>query len=56
MEIIIVILLFIIAVWYLYRRYKNIVNPGSAACGCGGCDCGAGAAANNRKEHAREND
>ena len=56
MDIVVVFLVLGVAVWYLYRRYKNIVNPDSASCGCGGCDRGTGPVADNRKGPAREND
>jgi hypothetical protein len=36
---VVVILFFALAVWYLYRRFKGIVDPNPASCdgnGCGG--------------------
>ncbi|WP_419657305.1 hypothetical protein [Desulfosarcina variabilis] len=37
MEMILVILFFGIAVWYLYRRFRNIVDPNTNTCHCSGC-------------------
>jgi hypothetical protein len=37
MEIIAVILFFAVAVWYLYRRFKSIVDPDQPSCSCSGC-------------------
>ncbi len=37
MEIIAVILVFVIAAWYIYRRFRRIADPGQTGCGCGGC-------------------
>ena len=34
---VVVILFFALAVWYLYRRYKGIVDPKPSSCGCCGC-------------------
>lgn len=35
LQIIIVIAIVAVAVWYLYRRFRRIVDPGQPACGCG---------------------
>lgn len=56
MEIIVVIFFFALAVWYLYRRYKNMLNPNSTSCGCGGCDFGTGSAVDKRREHSHQSD
>ena len=39
MEIIAVILFFGIAVWYLFRRFRNIADPNQSFCNCRGCEC-----------------
>jgi hypothetical protein len=38
MEMILAILFFGIAVWYLYQRFRNIVDPNTATCNCSGCN------------------
>jgi hypothetical protein len=37
METIAVMIVFAIAVGYLYRRFKNVANPDQHSCGCSGC-------------------
>jgi len=34
---VVLILFFSLAVWYLYRRFKGIVDPNRSSCGLGGC-------------------
>jgi hypothetical protein len=34
---IVIIFIFALAVWYLYRRFKGIADPNHSSCGCGGC-------------------
>lgn len=43
LQTLVVIVFFIGAVYYLYRRFRNITNPESSSCGCGGCGSGCDA-------------
>jgi divalent metal cation (Fe/Co/Zn/Cd) transporter len=36
---IVVILFFALAIWYLYRRFRAILNPNQSSCGCGCSGC-----------------
>ena len=37
MEILIVVIVFAAAIWYLYRRFKGLMDPKQPSCSCSGC-------------------
>ena len=51
MEIIFIVIVAGVAVWYLYRTFARSLKAGSPSCGCGGCShCSAGNSASKAKE------
>lgn len=40
LQTIVVIIFFMAAAWYLYRRFRNLFNPEQPSCGCGCSGCG----------------
>ncbi len=54
---IVVILVFALAVWYLYRRFKGIADPSQSDCGCSGCGgCSSGPQRTPRIKNDNEKD
>ena len=37
LEYVFIVILFIWAAWYLYRRFRNSFRGGDCGCGCNGC-------------------
>lgn len=41
----------IAAVYYLYRRFRNMISPDSPSCGCGGgCGCSTPSSQNKKEQ------
>jgi hypothetical protein len=57
MEIIVVIIISALAVWYLYRRFRIMYKGDQSSCGCSGCDsCAAAPKTTRRADQADEKD
>ena len=52
MELLLVLLVFGAAVWYLFRRFRRSISSDNPSCACGGCD-GCPAQGNLHKDRDR---